>query len=230
MPTLRKVAVFDIDGTIFRGSLLIELMETFIDRGIFPTDARRLYLQEKARWLDRKGDYENYVMAVVSAFTKYLKGVSYDDFKDAADTVVDRYKDRVYKHTRDLVLELRQKGYYLLAISHSPKGVVDGFAKKLGFHKVYGLFYDLGPTDRFTGTVSDPHLIHNKGNILKRAVEKEGLTLKGSVGVGDTESDISFLELVDTPICFNPNKKLYMYGKRQGWRIVVERKDVVYKI
>jgi HAD superfamily phosphoserine phosphatase-like hydrolase len=169
-------------------------------------------------------------MAVVSAFTKYLKGVSYDDFKDAADTVVDRYKDRVYKHTRDLVLELRQKGYYLLAISHSPKGVVDGFAKKLGFHKVYGLFYDLGPTDRFTGTVSDPHLIHNKGNILKRAVEKEGLTLKGSVGVGDTESDISFLELVDTPICFNPNKKLYMYGKRQGWRIVVERKDVVYKI
>lgn len=227
---LRKVAVFDIDGTIFRGSLLIELMETFIDRGIFPTDARRLYLQEKSRWLDRKGDYENYVMAVVSAFTKYLKGVSYDDFKNVADTVVERYKDRVYKHTRDLVLELRDKGYYLLAISHSPKGVVDGFAKKLGFNKVYGLFYDLGPTDRFTGTISDPHLIHNKGNILKRAIEKENLTLRGSVGVGDTESDISFLELVDTPICFNPNKKLYMYGKRQGWKIVVERKDVVYKI
>lgn len=227
---MKKVAVFDIDGTIFRGSLLIELVEVLIDRKIFPADAKRLYQQEKIKWLDRKGDYESYVNAVISAFTKHLKGVTYGEFKDVADVVVDRYKDRVYRYTRDLVSDLRKRGYYLLAISHSPKGVVEGFAKKLGFNKVYGLFYDLGPTDRFTGTVGESHLIHNKGTILKRAIEKEGLTLKGSVGVGDTESDISFLELVENPICFNPNKKLHTYGKRAGWKIVVERKDVIYKL
>ncbi|MBU6431430.1 MAG: hypothetical protein KGJ58_04640 [Patescibacteria group bacterium] len=56
------------------------------------------------------------------------------------------------------------------------------------------------------------------------------MTLNNSVGVGDTEGDISFLEMVAKPICFNPNSKLYLRGKKKGWRIVVERKDVVYEL
>lgn len=70
----------------------------------------------------------------------------------------------------------------------------------------------------------------DKAVILKRAVGKEGLALKGSVGVGDTESDIPFLKMVERPICFNPNKKLYRYAKRKGWPIVVERKDMIYNL
>jgi len=78
--------------------------------------------------------------------------------------------------------------------------------------------------------VIDEHLIANKANILKRAVEREGLTLEGSIGVGDTEGDIPFLEMVETPICFNPNALLYRHAKRLGWQVVVERKDVIYKL
>ena len=70
----------------------------------------------------------------------------------------------------------------------------------------------------------------NKAAVVQHAVEKEGLTLKGSIGVGDTESDIPFLELVSEPICFNPNSKLFSHAKRNKWRVVVERKDVVYEI
>ena len=71
-------------------------------------------------------------------------------------------------------------------------------------------------------------LILDKSKILQRAVNKENLTLKHSVGVGDTESDISFLKQVAKPICFNPNRKLYNYAKRKHWSIIVERKDVIY--
>lgn len=70
----------------------------------------------------------------------------------------------------------------------------------------------------------------NKALILQRAVKKEGLTLKGSIGVGDTESDIPFLELVEEAICFNPNEKLYRAARRNGWKIIVERKDVIYEL
>ena len=72
--------------------------------------------------------------------------------------------------------------------------------------------------------------LRNKANILKRAVEKENLTLAHSVGVGDTESDVPFLEMVARPICFNPNAVLYRYAKRMKWKVVVERKDVVYEL
>ena len=98
------------------------------------------------------------------------------------------------------------------------------------FDKVYGRIYEIGPQDLFTGVIVDQHLIENKANIVRRAVEKENLSLEESIGVGDTESDVPFLELVSTPICFNPNKNLYRHAKRMNWKVVIERKDVIYEL
>lgn len=227
---MKKVAIFDVDGTIFRSSLLIEVVEEMIENGTLPESSREGYKTEELAWRDRKGTYEEYIEALVRSFTTHLKGVAYTDFDKAAKTVVEKYKDRVYRYTRDLVKVLKSKGYYLLAISQSPKGILDDFCKRLGFDKVYGRFYETGPSERFTGEIADLHLIQNKANIVKRAVEKEGLTLDGSVGVGDTEGDIPLLELVENPICFNPNMALYKHAKRSGWKVVVERKDVIYEL
>lgn len=227
--TLRKVAIFDIDGTIFRSSLLIELVEVFIEMGLFPVSVRADYEKEKVKWLDREGDYEAYIMAVVGVFMKNIKGMPYSEFMRASKLVVERYRHRTYVFTEDLIKELKKDGYFLLAISKSPKGTLDLFCKDVGFDKTYGMLYETGPSELFTGKVMDEHLIANKANIVRRACEKEGLTLEGSVGVGDTEGDISFLELVERPICFNPNLKLYKYAKRMGWETVIERKDVIHR-
>ena len=225
-----RVAVFDVDGTIFRSSLLIQLVDKLIERGAFPGDAQKVYEKEHQKWLDREGDYEEYIEAVVKAFRAHLKGVHYGELADAAEELVDEQWKRTYRYTRDLLKELKSKGYFLLAVSHSPKTVLDKFCPRLGFDKAYGMVYEIGANDSFTGKVLDEHIILNKANILRRAVEKENLTLKGSVGVGDTESDIPFLELVEKPICFNPNSKLYRHAKRNDWKVVVERKDVIYEL
>ena len=227
---MKKVAIFDVDGTIFRSSLLVELVNELVAEGLFPPKAKEMYEKEHMLWLDRKGSYEAYIEAVIVSFMKYLKGVHYADFDRATQVVIKQHKDRVYKFTRDLIKSLKKKRYFLLAISQSPKRILDEFCRDLGFDKVYGRFYELGPTDRFTGAVEDEHLIANKANIVKRAVEREHLSLTDSVGVGDTEGDVSFLEMVDNPICFNPNARLYKFARRNGWRVVVERKDVVYEI
>lgn len=227
---MKKVAIFDVDGTIFRSSLLIEFVEALIAAGVFPKESRKIYDRKYRRWLDRTGTYEEYIEAVVEAFMKYLKGVSFADFERIGAEVVEANKGKVYRYTRDLLKKLKRKGYFLLAISQSPKGLLDAFCKRLGFDKVYGRFYELGPSERFTGEVVDLHLIANKANIVRRAVAKEKLTLKGSYGVGDTEGDIPMLELVDHPICFNPNATLHRFAKLNGWKIVIERKDVVYEI
>lgn len=73
-----------------------------------------------------------------------------------------------YRYTRDLITELKNKGSSIVAISQSPKTVLDAFCKQYGFDKVYGRMYEIGPQDRFTGIVTDEHLIENKANIVKR--------------------------------------------------------------
>src|SRR3989338_7888541 len=227
---MKRVAIFDIDGTIFRSSLLIQIVDRLIEDGIFNRQKAQDFARQKNAWLDRKGGYDEYIRAVINVFVQNIKGVAYADFSRIGEEVVAEQKDRVYRFTRDLIKDLKKKNYFLLAVSHSPKSVLDHFCKRLGFDKVYGLYYETGPSERFTGKIAEEAFMLNKAAVVQHAVNKEGLTLKGSIGVGDTESDIPFLELVSEPICFNPNAKLYTHAKRNKWRGVVERKDVVYEI
>ncbi|OGL74203.1 hypothetical protein A3C96_00325 [Candidatus Uhrbacteria bacterium RIFCSPHIGHO2_02_FULL_60_10] len=226
---MRKAAFFDIDGTIFRSSLLIEITEAMIEAGILPAKLRRYYTEQFTRWLDRVGSYDDYIRGVIVAFESHIKGVKEKDFMDIARKVVEHRHNRVYRFTRDLVRELKAKGYFLVAISNSPKEILDEFCKKMGFDKVYGRIYEVDGRGRCTGKTLYLDLIRDKAKILKRAIEHNNLTMRGSIGVGDTESDIPFLKLVEKPICFNPNSKLYRYARRVGWSVVVERKDVVHK-
>lgn len=225
----KPVAFFDVDGTIFRSSLLIELVEQLITEGVFPADAREEYEDEFKAWQSREGTYEQYIQAVIETFLKNIRGVYYGDFADIGRRVVAMQSKKVYRYTRDLISKLKKEGYYVVAISQSPKTVLDEFCEQYGFDKVYGRIYEIGPQDKFTGEVGEEHLIQNKANIVKRIFDRnQDLTKEGSIAVGDTEGDIPLLEMVENPICFNPNQKLYAAAKRNGWEVVVERKDVIY--
>src|SRR5262245_10122897 len=73
----QRVAIFDVDGTIFRSSLLIAIVERLILVGAFPEKVRDEYEKQKQKWIDREGDYDEYIMAVVKAFLKHIKGMHY---------------------------------------------------------------------------------------------------------------------------------------------------------
>ena len=77
----RKVAIFDIDGTLFRSSLLIEVTEALIHAGVFKQTVRNEYRRAYKRWSERKGTYEEYIWAVIHAFERHIKGVRSSDFK-----------------------------------------------------------------------------------------------------------------------------------------------------
>lgn len=228
---MKPVAFFDIDGTVFRSSLLIELVEQLVKAGVFPPDARDGYESEYRSWVEREGTYETYISAVIATFLNHIQGVHYGEFADIGRGVVAVQSKYVYRYTRDLIKKLKREGYMVVAISQSPKTVLDDFCQQYGFDKVYGRMYEIGPQDRFTGVVVDEHLIENKANIAKRIFDRDPhLTAADSVAVGDTEGDIPLLEYVANPICFNPNQALYTHAKRMGWEVVVERKDVIYHL
>ena len=227
---MQKVAFFDIDGTVFRSSLLVELVKALITAGIFPEEARKQYTESHTAWVNREGTYEAYIDDVVSAYMTHIRGVFYGDLADVGRRVVLEQSKHVYRYTRDLIQDLKGKDFYIVAISQSPKTVLDEFCESYGFDKVYGRMYEIGPQDRFTGEIIEKQLIENKANIIDRVVLHHGVTLEDSIGVGDTEGDIPLLEKVEMPICFNPNMKLYQEAQRRKWPVVVERKDVVYTI
>jgi len=227
---MKKVAIFDIDGTIFRSSLLIEIMEALIDAGMFKKSTKKYYAKQYQNWINRKDSYEKYIDRVVRAFEINIKGVKYKDFLKISKKVIAVKQDRTYQYTRNLIKELKKKNYFLLAISNSPKVIVDDFCKQLGFNKAYGRMYEIDEKGIFTGKIMFREMISDKAKVLQRAIEKENLTIKNSIAVGDTESDISMFKMVEKVICFNPNKKLFGVAKKHGWKVIVERKDMFYEI
>jgi len=226
----RPIAAFDIDGTVFRSSLLIELVDRLVERDIFPHTAREAYEEERHLWLDRKGDYGTYVDKVIQMFATQLKGIPFAPVANIAGEIIEEKRNHVYRYTRDLISDLKKEGYFLLAISLSPKFIVDGFGYEHGFDKSYGTFYATGASGNFTGEIEDEEIINNKAAILTRAVRREGLGFEHSLAIGDTDTDISMLEMVERPIAFNPNHALYAHAKRRLWPVVVERKDVIYEL
>ncbi|MBI2055453.1 MAG: hypothetical protein HYT42_01030 [Candidatus Sungbacteria bacterium] len=134
MPKESKVAIFDIDGTVFRSSLLVELIEALVAEGIFPKEARNHYADSWRRWQARAGtaksgfSYYEYISNVVLAYRKYVAGVRRAEVWRVAEKVVDFHKIRLYRFTRDLIKKLGRT-HFLLAVSHSPYEAVAPFAK-----------------------------------------------------------------------------------------------------
>ncbi|MFA5991364.1 MAG: HAD family phosphatase [Candidatus Doudnabacteria bacterium] len=224
-----KLAIFDIDGTIFRSSLVIELSHALVDAKIFPGVARKEIAKEYLAWLDRKGTYEAYINQVVKIYVKHITGKNFKLVDRVAKQVILYQKDRTYRFTRDLIKKLKRQGYILAAVSGSPSYIVEEYAKTIGFNVFFGTELEV-VGGKFTGKVKNLDSAFNKAKIVKNLSLEYNADLKQSVAVGDTEGDVKMLSLVGHPLAFNPNLQLAKIAKKKHWQIVVERKDVAYDI
>lgn len=226
----KKIAVFDIDGTIFRKNLHFELMNELSWMNVFPRSVRNQLVKLYTSWLDHKGTYESYRLALVELYEKSIKGCKKEDIERASNVVVSFHQNRTYIFAEELIRKLRKENYHIIAISGSPIEIVKEYnSKHLHFDKVFGSMYELDSKGVYTGRTNyEP--VKNKGEVLKQYAYENNLTLEDSYGIGDTESDASFLAVVENPIAFNPNENLKEIAQQKCWRIVVEKKDVVYEM
>jgi HAD superfamily phosphoserine phosphatase-like hydrolase len=183
-----------------------------------------------ADWLEHKGTYEKYRMALVDLYEEYIKGVDKEEILKASREVIRFHEKRTYIFAERLIQRLKKENYCIIAISGSPAEIVEEYNQKhLKFDKVFGSIYELNERGIYTGkTIFEP--TKNKGEVAKQYAVENKIDFKNSYGMGDTESDVSFLELVENPIVFNPNQNLKEIAEKNKWKIVVEKKDVIYEI
>ena len=227
---MKKFAVFDIDGTVFRSSLVLEAMYELIRKGVFPGKARDIFAEKLEHWRARKdaNAYDAYIEAIVQSFNLHIKGLSTKALHLIAENVVREQSEYTYVYTRDLIRSLRASGQYtLIAISGSPMELVQPFTDRHGFDIVHAtkLVQDEGV---YTGEFVAAYT--GKDKLLQQLIDEHDLSLKGSIAVGDSRGDVGMLSLVERPIAFNPDKDLFAAAKREGWEVVVERKNVIYEL
>jgi HAD superfamily hydrolase (TIGR01490 family) len=224
----KKIAIFDIDGTIFRKNLAFELLNELSWMKIFPKVVRDELIALYGHWLDNEGTYEAYRIKLVELYEKNIEGKSQEDIIKAAKIVAQFNAKRTYIFAKKLIEEMRPD-HIMLVISGSPIEIVKEYAEIFQFDAYYGSVYEIDKEKIFTGkTIFEP--THDKGAVVKQFVAENDISLVDSFGMGDTQSDASFLELVDHPIAFNPDSNLRQIAQEKQWKIMVEKKDVIYEI
>lgn len=133
----------------------------------------------------------------------------------------------MYRYTRDLIRQLKQRDYLLFAISGSHDEAVALLASYHGFDDFVGARF-VRSDGKFTGETKRTWGV--KHQTLARLITHHDVAAKDSIGIGDSEGDISMLEMVEQPIAFNPSKKLFQHARAQGWKIVIERKNMIYEL
>ncbi|MGL5964826.1 MAG: HAD family hydrolase [Fusobacteriaceae bacterium] len=228
-------AFFDIDGTIYRDSLLIEHFKKLIKYELIDLNQYEIKIKQSYRlWDERKGNYDSYLQDLTETYVEAIRGLSLQYNNFIADQVVELKGDRVYKYSRERINWHKEHGHKIIFISGSPDFLVERMAKKMGADDFIGSHY-LTSEDKLTGEVKPMWDTPNKIKAINKFCKQYNLNLSESYAYGDTNGDYGMLSLVGNPKAINPSKELIKNIKNNPslsskTEIILERKDVIYHL
>ena len=119
-------AFFDIDGTLYRDSLMIEhfkklLKYDLVDKKEWFFKARDTY----ENWDKRQGNYDDYLDEVCELYVRSLMGINKTSLDFTTEQVINLKSDRVYKYTRSRIKYHLENNHIVIFISGSPSFLVE---------------------------------------------------------------------------------------------------------
>lgn len=232
--TKQKIAAFfDIDGTLYRDSLMTEhfkklLKYEVLDEKIWINDIKPLY----TGWDNREEYYDNYLFKLSETYVKAITGLNKETLDFATEQVIKLKSDRVYKYTRNIIKKHKEQGHLVFFISGSPDFLVQKMGEKHGVFLSIGSSYII-EDNKFTGEVIPMWDSDSKNKTIDKLVEQYNINLEKSFAYGDTNGDYRMLKRVGNPVAINPSKELLSNIKEDDYlskniKIILERKDVIY--
>lgn len=231
---MKAAAFFDIDGTLYRDSLMIEHFKKLLKYEVVNEAIWHTTLKEKyENWQKRRGNYDDYMIDLAEAYIDSLIGMEKSKMEFVTDQVIKLQGDKVYMSTRDRITWHQEQGHDVFFISGAPEYLVDRMANKYGITDFVGTKYLMDENECFTGQVIRMWDSDSKEIALKSLVKKYDIDLSQSYAYGDTHGDITMFKHVGHPVAINPTHELLTAIRedetlRQTAQIIVERKDVIY--
>jgi HAD superfamily hydrolase (TIGR01490 family) len=226
---MTKIAAFDIDGTVYREAMSFIVAEELLTGSDFAKEAE--ILAEARHTYKSRGSteaYWAYNKTILDVFKKALRHTTLAQLEEVIASLLKHKSAYCYAYTIQLIKQLKAEGRTLVAISGSIADIVEPFAKSVGFDYVVASALEV-KDGAFTGERAT-ETKQGKDKILRDLASEHGLSLEDSIGVGDTHRDIPMLSITEHPIAFNPNAALYKEAEKHGWKIVLERKNMIYEL
>lgn len=114
---------------------------------------------------------------------------------------------RLIDGAREVVHELKSRGYTLGVISGTLNVVLDSLFSDHPFDEVYTnkIFFD--DTDKLTGWQATPFDVHGKPDALRDMADRHGIPLERCAYVGDGENDVPLLGVTGFFVAYQPKSE-----------------------
>jgi HAD superfamily phosphoserine phosphatase-like hydrolase len=222
-----KVAVLDVDGTLFPGSLGFGLARRLAAQGaaIELTQLEQLL----ASYRDGHVTHEAIIAATHRIYSHGMAGLLVEEVRQTAAAVWRQAAGQVFDYARPLISRLTAAGFRVLLISGSPAEIVAPAAADLGAAGWYGASLRTEHGRYLPEIVAAPGIPGGKLRALHALTAADPESFADSLAVGNATTDIELLERVRHPYAFEPDQALRKLADTQGWPIV-ERTNALARI
>ena len=218
--TPNRVAFFDVDNTLIRGSTLYFLGKGMYKRGYFTkADISRFVLANLRFRLTGKEKKEE-IKRFQDAATDFIGGHNVLEIHNIGQEIYDEYvSPACWQGTIHIAQKHLSAGEEVWLVTAAPEDMAVLIAKNLGFTGALGSKAEIHD-GKYTGQMLG-NLLHGKEKAVAIAVlaKEKGFDLAECYAYSDSHNDFPLLEAVGHPSAINPDAILSLRALAEGWPI-----------
>ncbi len=213
-----RLAIFDVDGTLVRGSSERAFWRYLVGRGRQGPRQIAAYLLFLVRYLPTGGIH------TLKKNKAYLCGLARTDVDALAEEfvatrLVSRLQDAVVQRLRQHVL----RGDAVVLVTGTLEPIARALARRLGVRYVCATLC----SERNGRYLAQPPETHPFGaaklGLSRQLAAQIGCELKAAAAYGDSRHDLFLLEAVSEPVAVSPDAALSRVALARDWEIIDDR-------
>ena len=218
--TPNRVAFFDVDNTLIRGSTLFFLGKGMYKRGYFTkTDISRFVLANLRFRLTGKEKQEE-IKRFQNAATEFIGGHNVEEIHEIGQQIYDEFvSPACWQGTINIAQKHLNAGEEVWLVTAAPQDMAILIAKNLGFTGALGSRAEVRD-GKYTGQMLGK-LLHGKEKAIaiQEMARTRNIDLKECFAYSDSHNDLPLLSAVGNPRAINPDAKLRIMAFSQGWPV-----------
>ena len=215
-----RIAFFDVDNTLTRGSTLYFLGRGMYNRGFFTKKDIGAWVLANIRFRMTGTEKQEVIARFQKSATDFIAGHKVDEIRIIGEEIYNEFvSPSLWDGTMAIARKHLAAGDEVWLVTASPQDFAELIASKLGFTGALGTRAET-KDGKYTGNLIG-NLLHNKekARAVIELVNSRNIDINDCFAYSDSHNDLPLLETVGHPNAINPDAKLRIISFSSGWPV-----------
>ena len=215
-----RIAFFDVDNTLTRGSTLYFLGRGMYNRGFFNKRDVGAWVLANIRFRMTGTEKSEVIERFQKSATDFIAGHKVDEIRIIGEEIYNEFvSPSLWGGTMALAKKHLDAGDEVWLVTASPQDFAELIADKLGFTGALGTRAET-KDGKYTGNLIG-NLLHGKekARAVSDLVNSRNMEIRDCFAYSDSHNDLPLLESVGHPNAINPDAKLRIISFSSGWPV-----------